>query len=346
MKSISQATVMGAGVIDLKEIKRQKGTIKSGKDSSLLDLGDGVACLEFHSRNDVAGEDLAEMIRFSLAEVEKNWAGRVIGHQGRNFCVGADLKRFVSRIESQDWSGIENEVKDIQDAFLKLKYCTRPVVAAPHGLAYGGGAEILLSSPRIRAAAGLSMGLVEPRVGLVPAAGGVKELTLRSLENLPEAVNADPVPFLKKTHERLCLAAASRNAHEAGEMGYLRNTDGISMNRDGLLGEAKETVLHLSKLGYVPPVPKKIMVPGRNGCATLKMTTYFLRHGGFITDYSAFIGDKLAYIMTGGDLPGKSLVDEQYLLDLELEVFMELVKEPQTQDRIRYMLEKGKPLLN
>ena len=159
-------------------------------------------------------------------------------------------------------------------------------------------------------------------------------------------MNADPVPLLKKVHERLCLAAFCRNAHEALAMSYLRNTDGISMNQEGLLQEAKDTVLQMGKIGYFRPAPKKIMVTGRNGYAALKMTTYFLRQGGFITDYSAYIGDKLAYIMTGGSLPGKSFVDEQYLLDLELEVFMELVRETRTRDRIRHMLEKGKPLMN
>ncbi len=333
-------------VILLKEIKSQKGVIKAGRDSSLVDLGDGVACLEFHSRNDVAGEDLAEMLRFGVEEVEKNWNGLVIGHQGKNFCVGANLKRFLGRIEANELASVEDEIKSVQDAFMKLKYCSKPVVAAPHGLAYGGGAEILLASPRIRAMADLSIGLVEPQVGLVPAAGGVKEMTLRSTENIPEDVGADLLPFLIKAHERLCLSAICRNAYEAGAVGFLRSTDTISMNRDGLLREAKDTVLHIKNMGYLPPVQKKIIITGRNGYAALKMTTDTLRAKGLLSDYSAYIGEKLAYIMTGGNLPGKSLVDEQYLMDLELEVFMELVREPKTRDRIRHMLEKGKPLLN
>ena len=229
---------------------------------------------------------------------------------------------------------------------MKLKYCSKPVIAVPQGLAYGGGAEILLSSPRIRASADLCIGLVEPQVGLVPAAGGVKEMTLRSTENIPEGVEADPLPFLKRTHQRLLMAEVCRNAHEAVAAGFLRSTDTISMNREGLLREAKETVLHMNNMGYFPPVPKKILVTGKNGYAALKSGVDTLREKGLLSDYSAFIGEKLAFIMTGGNLKDKGLVDEQVLMDLELEVFLELAWESRTRDRIRHMLEKGKPLFN
>ena len=333
-------------VIVLKDIKHQRGIVKEGKDSSLVDLGDGVACLEFHGKNDVAGEDLAEMILFSVEEIEKNWNGLVIGHQSKNFCVGANLKRFLGRIEANDLASIEKEIKDVQQAFTRLKHCGKPVVAAPHGVAYGGGAEIILSSPRVRAMVDLSIGLVEPQVGLVPAAGGVKEMTLRCTENIPEDVEADPLPFLQKTHQRLCMAAAFANAHQARAAGFLRSTDQISMNREGLLREAKDMVLHMKNMGYFPPAPKKIRVTGSSGYAALKASVETMRAKGVLSDYSAHIGEKLAYIMTGGNLPDKSLVDEQRLMDLELEVFMELVRDSRTVDRIRHMLEKGKPLFN
>jgi 3-hydroxyacyl-CoA dehydrogenase len=343
---VSAPVRVNPGVIVLKDLKRSKAPIKAGKDSGLIDLGDGVACLEFHSRNDVAGEDLAEMLEYSLEEVAKNWAGLVIGHQGRNFCIGANIKTFYSQIEARDWKGIETDIRAVHKAFLKLKYSSKPVVAAPHGMAFGGGAEILLATPRVRAAADLNIGLVEAQVGLVPGSGGVKEMVLRTMERLSDNVSMDPLPMLKKVHERLLKAAVCRNAWEAKNQGYFRNTDSISMNKDGLIAEAKAIVLHMSKMGYVPLAPKGIAVTGRNGYAALQMTTSFMRTGGFITDYSAYIGDRLAYIMTGGNVPDKTVVDEKYLMELELEVLLELLKENKTKERIQHMVEKGKPLFN
>ncbi|SMD05525.1 3-hydroxyacyl-CoA dehydrogenase/enoyl-CoA hydratase family protein [Sporomusa malonica] len=334
------------GAIILKDISRKATPIKVGKDSSLIDLGDGVACLEFHSRNDVAGEDLAEMLEYSIDEVEKNWAGLVIGHQGKNFCVGANLKTFYKQIEGQEWQAIETDIRAVHKAFLKLKYSPKPVVAAAHGMAFGGGAEILLSSPRVRALADLNIGLVEAQVGLIPGSGGVKEIVTRTMEKLPEDIAVDPLPMLKKAHEKLLMATVYKNAYAAKAMGYFRDTDGISMNKEGLIKEAKDEVLHMSKMGYVPPTPKGIKVTGSIGYGSLLMTTDFMKKAGFITEYSAHIGNKLAYIMTGGNAPNKTIVDEQYLMELELEVFLELVRETKTKERIEHMLEKGKPLVN
>jgi 3-hydroxyacyl-CoA dehydrogenase len=211
-------------------------------------------------------------------------------------------------------------------------------------MALGGGAEVVLAAPFVRAASGLNLGLVESKVGLVPAAGGVKELILRSVAGLPE--NVDRVPFLSIALERLSKGYVSPNALEALKIGLLRSTDSASMNAKGLLREAKDIVLHLSAMGYVPAMPSKFKVAGPREAEALRGVVAAMREAGALGEYGAHIGDKLVHIMTGGGAPENSYVDEYRLVVLELEVFIELVQDTRTHDRIRHMLEKGVPLVN
>ena len=332
--------------IVLNSIKQKKPPIKDTPEISFVDLGDGVAGLEFHTINNVAPANIAEMIQYAVTEVEKNWIGLVIGHQGKNFCVGANLKHFLSLIENKKWDIIEKDINDVQQAMLKLKYCTKIVVAAPHGMALGGGAELVLHAHRVRAAADLVMGLVEMQVGLIPAGGGLTEMVQRSTECLfPKNITAT-FPIIKNIYNQICMAAVANSAQKARQLKYLRDIDEFTANKEGLISDAKETVLFMDRIGYRPIVQKGIEILGPSAYASLQMESKFLQTGGYISEYTSFIADKIAYIMTGGSLPAKTIVTEQYLLDLEREAFLALCGDRKTQDRIKHMLEKGKPLNN
>lgn len=334
------------GVIILKSLKEQSRVIKTNPGASLIDLGDGVACLEFHSPNNSIGSDIVEMINAGVEEVEKNWQGLVIGNQGKNFCVGANLMLVLLEAEDENWEDIDLMISTFQQSMLKLKYCSKPVVAAPHAMTLGGGAEVCLHSHRVRAAAETYLGLVELGVGLIPAGGGTKEMVYRSVEGVPEGVQTDLQHFVNKTFENIAMAKVSTSGQEAKGLGYLRSSDGITVSQDHLLQDAKAAVLGMVSEGFVPLRPKPVRVVGQSGGAVLRSGAYNLQQGGYISEYDRFLADKVAYILTGGKIPANTLVPEQYLLDLEREVFLSLCGEPKTQDRMRYMLSKGKPLRN
>jgi 3-hydroxyacyl-CoA dehydrogenase len=335
-------------IILLPSLKDRKKTVLSNAGASLIDLGDGVACLEFHSKMNTIGADTIQMIRDSLKEVEEKFEGMVIGNQAENFSAGANLMLILFEIQDENWDDIEFSVKAFQDSLMAVKYFEKPVVAAPFGLTLAGGCEVCLASAKVQAAAETYMGLVEVGVGLIPAGGGVKEMLLRCTEGIPPGVvDVELLPFVRKAFETVAMAKVATSAKEAQQMGFMRMTDKVTINRDFLIHDAKQAVLDLVREGYRPPRPKKsIKVMGERGHSLLKMGLFYMREGGYISEYDEHVARKVAHIMSGGNLPDGTEVAEQYLLDLEREAFVSLCGEAKTQARIEYMLKTGKPLRN
>ncbi|WLR50493.1 3-hydroxyacyl-CoA dehydrogenase NAD-binding domain-containing protein [Bacillus tianshenii] len=333
-------------VIRLNLLKEQNKVIKKNTGASLIDLGDGVAGLEFHSPNNAIGPDITQMIFESVEEVEKNYKGLVIGNQGKNFCVGANLAMILMEAQDDNFFEIELVVRRFQDAMMRLKYSDKPVVAAPFGMTLGGGTEICLPADSIQASMETYMGLVEVGVGVIPGGGGNKEMYIRQLESMPEGPNFDLQKITNHVFEKIAMAKVSTSAPEARKHGFLSNQDGISVNGDHLLHDAKQKVLSLAEQGYVPPKRKKIPVVGESGYATMVLGAYGMMKSGYISEHDMKIAKKLAHVLAGGKVPGGTMVDEQYLLDLEREAFLSLVGEAKTQARMQHMLVKGKPLRN
>jgi 3-hydroxyacyl-CoA dehydrogenase len=335
------------GVLVLKSLKERTGVIKSNPGASLIDLGDGVACLEFHSKMNSIGGDTVQMMNFAIDEVEKNFKGLVVGNQGGNFSAGANLMMLLLAAQEEEWDDINMMVAGLQKSIMRLRYSAKPVVTAPYGLTLGGGCEISMHGDRVRAAAETYMGQVEVGVGLIPAGCGTKEMTMRAMDAAAKVPDADPLAFLKKTFELLGMGKVATSAQEARSFGFLRDVDSISMNGDRLIADAKQEVLNLDASGYVQPVPRTdILVLGESAQAAMKLALHMMSRGGFISDHDVLIGKKLANIMSGGNMNHSSYVSEQYLIDLEREAFLSLCGERKTQERIAAMLKTGKPLRN
>ncbi|BDG30814.1 3-hydroxyacyl-CoA dehydrogenase/enoyl-CoA hydratase family protein [Parageobacillus thermoglucosidasius] len=333
-------------VIRIKRLKEQRDVIKKNSGASLIDLGDDVALLEFHSPNNAIGTDIVQMINYALEEVERNYKGLVIGNQGKNFCVGANLAMILMEAQDDNYFEIELAVRQFQQAMMNIKYSTKPVVAAPFAMTLGGGVEVCLPSSRIQAAAETYMGLVEVGVGLIPGGGGNKELYIKYLNSLPSGVHFDLQQVANKVFETIALAKVSGSAAEARELNFLNQRDGITMNSDHLIHDAKQAVISLYDQGYRPPVRKKVPVVGETGYAAMLLGAQSMYHSGYISEHDLKIAKKLAYVIAGGKVPYGTEVDEQYLLDLEREAFLSLVGEPKSQARMQHMLVKGKPLRN
>ena len=332
--------------IDLKAYKKKHGVIKKNSGASLIDLGDGVALLEFHSQSNSIGPDILQMINFAVDEVEKNFKGLVIGNQGKNFCVGANLGMILMEAQDDNIFELDYIVRMFQQAMMKIKYSSKPVVAAPFGMTLGGGAEVCLPTAHIQASTETYMGLVEAGVGLIPGGGGNKELYIKHLSSLPNNVKVDYVEVATTVFETIAMAKVSTSGEEARENNFLNQADGVSVNPDHLLYDAKQAALHLYEAGYKAPVRQKVPVSGAPGYATMLVGAEGLRLSGYISDHDMKIAKKLAYVLAGGEVPYGTLVDEDYLLNLEREAFLSLVAEPKSQMRMQHMLVKGKPLRN
>jgi 3-hydroxyacyl-CoA dehydrogenase len=332
--------------INLNQLKKQNGVIKKNSGASLIDLGDEVALLEFHSPNNAIGLDIIQMINYAVDEVDKNYKGLVIGNQGKNFCVGANLAMILMEAQDDNLYELEMVVRHFQQAMLKIKYSTKPVVAAPFSMTLGGGTEICLPAAHIQASAETYMGLVEVGVGLIPGGGGSKELYMKQLERLPCGVEVDLQKVANKVFETVAMAKVSTSAGEARELNILDMADGISVNSDHLLYDAKQVVLVLHDKGYKPKMRKKIPVVGETGYAALLLGAEAMFKSGYISEYDLKIAKKLAYVLAGGRVSFGTEVDEQYLLDLEKEAFLSLIAEQKTQQRMQHMLLEGKPLRN
>lgn len=335
-----------AKVINLKLLKKQRGVIKKNGGASLIDLGDGIALLEFHSHSNAIGPDILQMIHFAIDEVEKNYKGLVIGNQGKNFSVGANLAMILMEAQDDNIWDLEMVVRQFQQTTMRIKYSSKPIVVAPFGMTLGGGAEMCLPAAHIQASMETYMGLVEAGVGLIPGGGGNKELYIKHLQGLPNGVDFDLQKVANKVFETIALAKVSTSGEEARENNFLKEADGISVNRDHLLYDAKQAALNLYERGYQAPVRKKVPVTGEPGYATLLLGAQTMHLSGYISEYDLKIAKKLAYVISGGKVPYGTEVDEQYLLDLEREAFLSLVAEPKSQQRMQHMLVKGKPLRN
>jgi len=332
--------------IHLKLYKEQHGVIKKNSGASLIDLGDDVALLEFHSPNNAIGLDIIQMINFALDEVAKNYKGLVIGNQGKNFCVGANIALMLMEAQDDNFFELDMVVRQFQQAMMRIKYSPKPVVAAPFGMTLGGGAEVCLPAAKIQASLETYMGLVEVGVGLIPGGGGNKELYIKTLESFPENIEFDLAKVAITVFEKIAMAKVSTSAHEAVENHFLNDKDGITVNGDHLIHDAKQSVIDLYDKGYKPPVRKKIPVVGESGYAMMLLGAEGMYQSGYISEHDMKIAKKLATVISGGKLPYGTKVDEQYLLDLEREAFLSLIAEPKTQARMQHMLLKGKPLRN
>lgn len=335
----------GAGLQLLRTAKEQTPVIRRNPGGSLVDLGDGVLCVELHSKMNVIGADTMQIIQAGLTEAAANFSALVVSTEAVNFSAGANLMLLLVEAQEGNWDEIDLMVRTFQRATTSLRYSSVPVVVAPAGLALGGGCEILLHADRVQAAAETYMGLVEVGVGLIPAGGGTKEMTARAAR-AAAAVKADLLPFVQNAFETMALAKVSTSAPHAQQLGYLRDHDVISMNRERLVADAKAIALERVREGYHPPAPELIPVGGETLEAALKLGVHLAWRGGRATDHDVVIGRALAHIVAGGSLPHATTVSEAYLLDLEREAFLKLCGERKTLERIQHTLKTGKPLRN
>ena len=324
-----------------------KSRVVSGnEDASLVDVGDGVLCLEIHAKGNALSPKAVEVLVRAAEELEHDWYGLVIGNQKKNFCVGANLGDIAAFIDKKAWVDIENFSKGLQDSMMGLKYAAKPVVAAPFGMALGGGAEMVMHSYQVAAQSELHMGLVEAGVGVVPAAGGCKELLVRATDRCFDTSKLSLLPAVKHAWRTIVTGTVSANAHDAIAKGYLKKTDRVIMNPDAMLDEGKKMVLQIFANGYQRRIPPRIPLLGDYGRTAILYELQAMLDGGYITEYDAHIGKKLAYVLSGGNATAGTQVSEQYLLDLEREAFLSLCGEEKTRARIAHMLQTGKRLQN
>ena len=330
----------------LKSAKERNRVVKRNAGASLVDLGDGVLCVEFHSKMNAIGGDTIQMLHAGLKEASANFAALVVGNEGEHFSAGANIMLLLLEAQEENWDEVDLMVRAFQNATMALRYADVPVIVAPAGLALGGGCEIVLHADRVQAAAESYIGLVEAGVGLIPAGGGTKEMVARAAEQMP-AGSTDFLPPIQRAFEAIGFAKVSASAPDAQRLGYLRPVDAVTMNRERLITDAKAKALQRVAEGYQPPAPRTaIAVGGDAVLAPLKLGIHLAWRAGRISDHDALIGRKLATIMAGGSLPHPSTVSEQQLLDLEREAFLSLVAERKTQERIQATLKTGKPLRN
>ncbi|MCL6636360.1 MAG: 3-hydroxyacyl-CoA dehydrogenase/enoyl-CoA hydratase family protein [Alicyclobacillus sp.] len=333
-------------VISLARLKEQGRLVRGNASASLIDLGDGVWCLELHPPKQALGPDAVQMLALAADEVERQADALVLASAGAHFCVGANLMLMLLEAQDENWDAIDAAVRQLQQVTMRIKYLSKPVVAAPCGYTLGGGAEICFPAARVQAAAETYMGLVETGVGLIPAGGGCKEMLLRACAAVHDLPDVRLDAWVRRVFETVALAKVGSSALHAQELGYLRSYDGMTMHRDHLLYDAKQVALGLVRAGYRPPQPELIPVAGEPTAALLQAGVYGLQVAGHISEHDARIARQLIRVLTGGALPRPARVSEQYLLDLEREAFLSLIGEPKTQQRMQHMLATGKPLRN
>lgn len=334
------------GALSVSAITGKTRVLFSNDDARLVDLGDGVACLEFRSKMNTIGAGVIAALRESLARAARDGvAGLVIGNDDpRTFTAGADLSMVAALAAKGDWRHLDTAVVEFQSCSMAIRAAPFPVVAAPFGLTLGGGCEFSLHADALQAHAELYMGLVEVGVGLIPGGGGTKELLFRFTQELAPYDEADPFDAVRRAFKLIAMATMSGSALEARKLGFLRDRDGISMNRDLLIADAKRRVLALAP-GYVSPTPRTIQAVGAEGFGNLQYAAWAMREAGQITDFEVKLAREVAYVLCGGDGPPRS-VTEQDILDLERESFLKLLGTKETQERIAHMLKTGKPLRN
>jgi 3-hydroxyacyl-CoA dehydrogenase len=329
----------------LKSAKDRGRVVTENAGASLVDLGDGVLAVEFHSKLNTIGGDTVQMLNAGVKEAAANFSALVVGNDATDFSAGANLMLVLLEAQEGNWDEIDLMVRAFQSAMLALKYAEIPVVVAPAGLTLGGGCEIALHGDRVQAAAESYIGLVEVGVGLIPAGGGTKELLTRSMRQVPDS-RADVLPFAQRAFETIAFAKVSTSAAHARQLGYLRDYDAVSMNRERLMADAKAIALERVREGYWRPEPEPVLVGGDSVEAALKLGVHLAWRAGRISDHDATIGRALARIVAGGSLPHRTMVTESHLLDLEREAFLRLCGERKTLERMQHTLKTGKTLRN
>ncbi len=352
--------VVPPGVWSVTVAKKSNGVVKRNSGASLVDLGQGVACIEFHSKMNALGGDIISLITQSLKPggPGDNFDAFVLTSDAMNFSVGANLMLLLMSVQDEEWDDVDLAIRQFQGMTQAIKFSPKPVVSAPFGLCLGGGTEISLHAAARQPHAELYTGLVEVGVGLLPGGGGCKEMLLRAVDGAAAArggkTTADALAgsiemleAMKRIFEAIATAKIATSAHEARALGFLNRSDGITMNRERVLSDAKARALELVRAGYEPPIPRSdIPAPGENLLATLKMGVHLMRQGDYITDYEVKLGSKIAEVLCGGNITPGTPIGEQYLLDLEREAFKSLCGERKTQERIQYTLKTGKTLRN
>ncbi|MEN9836273.1 MAG: hypothetical protein RL011_2466 [Pseudomonadota bacterium] len=330
-----------------RENKDDKRTVISNRSASLVDIGDGIACLTFHSKMNSLDESITELMLQSVNKVKSDFGAMVIANDAPNFSAGANIKMILDAIHAKKWSDIDSFLRAFQGSLQAVKFAPFPTVSCPAGLVLGGGCEVTLHTTLRVAAAETYAGLVEAGVGLIPAGGGTKELALRAYEMNSFAEKGDPSAFLQRAFMLIGMARVSASAFEAVEMGLLPQTTQISLSREHIVHRAKRAALTMLADGYVPKTPASgVRVVGDPGIQTFRMALYNMVEGRQISAYDAVVATKMATVLCGGEVDAGTLVDEHYLLDLERRVFIELCQEQKTADRIQHMLATGKPLRN
>ncbi len=333
--------------LSLDAIRAGGGEVERNASASILDLGDGVFCLEFHSKMNAIDPDIIAMVMKAVDRAEREGVGLVIGNDAPDaFCAGANLFGLMMALGQGNMKIIDQMVVDFQNAFLRTRYARVPVVAAPFGLTLGGGAEVVLGCQVVRAAAELYVGCVEVGVGLIPAGGGCMEMAARASARASDDPQFDILSLIRGPFLALATARVSASAEDARDIGYLRQGDSISMARETVIADAKQIALGLARAGYRPPPPRRIRVMGEGGQATLKQALINLLGAHQITAHDAIVSGHLARALSGGSVPAGATVSEQHILDLEREGCLSLCGEPKTRDRIQHMLQKSKPLRN
>ena len=339
--------------IFLDDLRANGREVARNVSASLLDLGDGVLCLEFHSKMNALDDQIFPMYQQALAWLDADkYDALVVGNEGAPagmapaFCAGANLMMVLMFAVQGDWAGLEGAIRSMQDGLMAAKHHRKPVVTAPHGLALGGGVEVTMHSAATVAGSELYAGLVELGVGVIPAGGGCKEILTRFLGDLPPGAAVDPNPLVQEAFKNIATAKVSMSAREAQAMGYLRPRDTVVMDPSRLIWEAKRKALGLVVGGWEAPERKSFKLPGASGRAAIELYLYQMHEGGFVTDHDLSVAKKLAYVLTGGDCASGAVRTEQDILDLEREAFLSLCGTPETQARIQHMLTTGKPLRN
>ena len=351
-----------AGIAAIADFRQSHGIVKGNAGASLVDLGDGIAAIELHSKKDAVGEDITRLVTQVLnpgSDAVRNFQGFVITGDHANFSVGANLFQVLLFIQEGEWEDLDFAVRAFQRMTAAIRFCPRPVVVAPYGLCLGGGAEIALHAASRQPHAELYMGLVETGVGVVPGGGGTKEMVLRAVDSAVGVLSAsgrdattrlagstEYFDALKRNFELVALAKVSTSAADARLLGYLSASDRITAHRDRVVHDAQQAAITLAGAGYSAPTPREIPAAGESALATLKLGVHLMRQADYISDHDQKVGNHVAHILCGGAIPPGTMVGEQYFLDLERQAFLSLCGERKTQERIAFTLKTGKPLRN
>ena len=349
-----EVVTVSAGVWSVEVAKKSNGVVKKNSGASLVDLGDGVGCIEFHSKMNSLGGDIVGLISQTLKAggPGDGFDAFVITNDADNFSVGANVMLLLMSVQEEEWDEVDLAIRQFQGMTQAIKFSPKPVVVAPFGLCLGGGTEITLHGAARQPHAELYAGLVEVGVGLLPGGGGCKEMLLRAVDSAAairpgRGESIELMEAMKKTFETIATGKVATSAHEARGLGFLHESDNITMNRERVLADAKARALELVRAGYEPPQPRTdIPAPGENVLAALRLGVHIMRQGEYISDHEVKIATKVAEVLCGGNVTSGTPVSEQYILDLEREAFKSLCGEKKTQERIQFTLKTGKTLRN